>query len=128
MTLLVKRKTPKSYKVQIKPKHRIVAEKLAENGGNRYKAMLSAGYSKEVAENPKKVLETKSFRMIAEEIGLTDSFILEALKNDIRDKPRNRIGELTLASKIKGMTKENDNQNVTNVLILPNELIRKPLD
>ena len=77
--------------------------KLVENGGNISKAMESANYSKNTAKTPQKLTESKGFKEICDEVGLTDDFILQCLVDDIADKPRNRATELQLGAKIKGM-------------------------
>lgn len=79
---------------------------MVENGGNASRAMREAGYSHVTAENPDKLTNSKGFREIAEEVGLTDDFILKALKEDIEVKRQNRQPELSLAAKIKGMLKD----------------------
>lgn len=80
---------------------------MVENGGNASRAMREAGYSPKTAENPDKLTKSKGFREIADEVGLTDNFILKALQEDISKKKQNRQPELQLAAKIKGMLKDN---------------------
>ena len=79
---------------------------MVENGGNASKAMREAGYSDAMAHNPHKLLQSKGFKELCDELELTDSFIIEALVEDIKAKPRERRGELELAAKMKGLLKK----------------------
>lgn len=107
MAITTKRKTRVNpigmdYKITPTSKQRKVAETLAEKGGTLGEAIREAGYSEITSLTPQKVTESKGFRQIANEIGLTDDFVLKALRDDIEMKPQNRVSELALASKIKG--------------------------
>lgn len=116
----------KTYLTQPKAKQRLAAEKILENNGNVSLSMRQAGYSVATAKNPKDLLKSKGFRQIAEELGLTDKYVLNCLKDDIEVKKDarkySRLGELTLASKILGLTKESEG-NTTNILVLPSVLM-----
>lgn len=59
----------KGQKYKVKPKdiHRKVLDNLSENGGNKYKALIDAGYSEVTANSPDKVIETKGFQQLLEE-------------------------------------------------------------
>lgn len=81
-------------------------KELAEGGGSKGEALLKAGYSKVTSLTPTKVTESKGFKDLCDECGLTDKFILDALISDIKAKPKNRKPELELAVKIKGMAIE----------------------
>lgn len=76
---------------------------LVGNGGNITKAMRDAKYSENTLNSPKKLTESKGFKELCDEVGLTDDFILGCLLEDIENKPRNRATELQLGAKIKGM-------------------------
>lgn len=76
--------------------------KTVENGGNISKAMREVGYSKNTAKNPKKLTESKGFKELCSEKGLTDNFLLNALVADIKAKKGNRRAELELGFKITG--------------------------
>lgn len=86
-------------------KQRKALENMVENGGNASKAMRDAGYSPATAENPDKLTESKGFKELADEIGLTDNFIAQALYDDIKAKPKDRAKELGLAIKVRGLEK-----------------------
>jgi hypothetical protein len=85
-------------------KQRKAAERMVENGGNASKAMRDAGYSKATAKTPDKLTKSLGFQELLDEL-LPDSFILQALRDDIQAKPGDRSRELTIATKIKGMEK-----------------------
>jgi hypothetical protein len=98
----------KTYNVKVKPRHREVALKMAEPGRTLGSALAEVGYSKAVQESPTKVTDTRSFRQIAEELGLTKSFVLNALREDIEKKPQFRGQEIALAMKMHGMLDKTD--------------------
>lgn len=79
------------------------------------RAMRDAGYSPNTATDPGKLTRSPSFRELCDEVGLTDNFILEALHDDIKNKPRKRVEELKLGAKIKGMFEEDNKQQNANV-------------
>lgn len=84
-------------------KQRKAIEAMVENGGKVSPAMKAAGYSEKTAVNPSKLTESKGFKELMEEYGLTDELIVTSLVADIKAKPGSRTPELTLASKIKGL-------------------------
>ena len=96
----------KSYNSRPTMKQRAAAKKIVENGGNVSKAMRDAGYSKETAKSPAKLLDSKGFIQLMDELGLTDDFIVRALRDDIESKPGNRTQELALAAKMRGRSSE----------------------
>ena len=59
---------------------------------------------------PKLVTESVGFKQLCEEVGLTDNLIITALADDIRSKPQDRSKELTIACKIKGLFKADNDQ------------------
>lgn len=81
-------------------------EKIVENGGNASQAMIEVGYSPNTAKTPQKLTESKGYKAILADCGLTESFIVSNLVYDIIKKPERRLGELTLASDILGMRKK----------------------
>lgn len=81
-------------------------DELVEDGGNKGKALVKAGYSKETAKTPQKVTESKGFKELCEKLGLTDNFLTNCLVEDIKKKPQNRKPELELGFKIKGLLAE----------------------
>lgn len=78
-------------------------DRLVENRGNISKSMREAGYDDTTAKNPKNLTDSKGFKELCEEYGLTDELILKSLADDINAKPQNRKAELELGAKIKGM-------------------------
>lgn len=108
-------------------RQRKVVEKMAENlrsdkPKSMGKILTEVGYSKDVSEKPKIVTESKGVKELLDQY-LPDDFILKALRDDIEAKPEKRLGELALASKIKGLDKEpepeksGDTYNLTQVNI-----------
>lgn len=84
-------------------KQKKAVKNLVENGGNVSKAMIDANYSPATAKTPQKLTESKGFKQLCEEVGLTDELIISSLVEDIKEKPKNRKPELELGAKIKGM-------------------------
>ena len=78
---------------------------LQTNGGNMSKAMRDAGYSPNTAKNPHKLVARPSWQELMETY-LPDEDLLRALAEDIEAKPGNRIGELSLAARMKGKLTE----------------------
>jgi len=91
------------------------AKTLAERGGSIGQAMRDAGYSDISSKTPKKLTDSIGFREICEKVGLTDDLILKSLSDDINQKPRNRVQELNLAAKIKGMLIDRTETKTLNV-------------
>jgi len=84
-------------------KQKKAVENLVGNSGNVTKAMRDAGYSENTLHTPQRLTDSKGFEELCEKAGLTDDLILESLTDDIKGKPKNRVQELVLASKIKGL-------------------------
>lgn len=90
-------------------KQKEAAKILLENPGIPVsKAMREAGYSEPMARNPQELINSKGFRELAEEAGLTVEFLLSALYDDIKGKPKKRLGEMQLAGKWIGLEKWSD--------------------
>ena len=111
--------------------------KSMENYGNISKSMREVGYSKNTAKNPKVLTESKGFKELCDEAGLTDNFIIRCLTEDIEAKPRFRQQELSLAAKIKGLLSDklditSNNQQIKGFnFIIPTESLKsndKPKD
>lgn len=86
-------------------KQRKALDLIVENHGNVSKSMREAGYDETTAKNPKNLTESKGFQELCEEVGLTDGFILKALRDDINSKPGERSRELAIAVKVRGLEK-----------------------
>ncbi len=83
-------------------KQKAALDKILENAGNVSKSMRQVGYAPGTSKNPKELTESKGFKQLVEESGLTDEFLNKALYEDIKEKKGNRKPELELAYKIKG--------------------------
>ena len=95
-------------------------DNLVEMGGRPRilgKAMIKAGYDPTTALNPQKLTESKGYKELLEEYGLTEGLVTKALVSDIKKKPKKRIMELNLGAEILGMKKRLEN-NVPSVVIL----------
>lgn len=93
-------------------RQRKAVDKIVENRGNISKAMIEAGYDETTAKNPKNLTESKGFKQLLEEAGLTPSLIINSLTEDIRAKPKQRVGELRLGADIIGLIKRGNNPGV----------------
>jgi len=87
-------------------RQKIVVQKLVENGGNLSKAMRDSGYSEATINNPSNLTESKGFKALLANSGLTDSLVLSELVSDIKNKPTKRLSELALACDILGLRKK----------------------
>lgn len=93
-------------KKTIKPtiKQKKAVELLAKGETNVGKAMREAGYSPASAKNPKHLTDSQGFKKLCKDYGLTEDLILKSLVDDIKAKPKNRVGELRLGAGILKMT------------------------
>lgn len=100
-------------------KQRRAIDELVGNGGMSIaKAMIKSGYTEATANTPSKLTESKGFKQICEEIGLTDNFLTKALYNDIKNKPSKRLGELSLAFEITGRKRDIENKQFIPVPVI----------
>ena len=84
-------------------KQRVALENIIENRGNIGRAMIDAGYDDTTAHNPSNLTNSKGYRELLHEYGLTEQLITESLVKDIKGKEGKRLGELTLGAEILGM-------------------------
>lgn len=80
-------------------------QKMVENGGNATKAMREAGYSDASTNNPSSLTQSKGYKEILKECGLTEELVIKSLVADIKAKPQNRTRELHLGAEILNMKK-----------------------
>ena len=108
------------------PKQKRAVKELVENGGTETlgKTLKKVGYKENTAHTPQKVTESKGFKQAMEEAGLTDEFLNKCLSYDIKAKPKNRLGEVTLAHKLKG----NLTEKTQTTIIAPKPLLDSLLD
>ncbi len=93
-------------------------DKMVENGGVVSRAMLDVGYDPNTAKTPQKLTESKGFKQLLAESGLTENLITKSLVEDIESKPKNRLGELRLGAEILGMKAEEPGGNKTLVIMV----------
>ena len=94
----------KTYDTKPTMKQKKAVENIIKNNGNFNKSMKEAGYSKDTSRTPKVLTESKGFKQVCKEAGLTEELITQCLSDDIKAKPKNRKGELELGAKILKLT------------------------
>ena len=101
----------KEYKIESTPKQKkyldVRLEQKAQGKSDKKAAALKAGFAPSVATSAKANIEsTKGFQQLLKEKGLDDATLLDYLSEDLKAKPKERLGELKLAAEITGL-KEN---------------------
>lgn len=81
---------------------------ITRNNRSVTSAMRLAGYDDTTVTKPKNLTESKGFNELMDAMGLTDEFLNRALKEDIENKPTQRVAELKLAYQLKGKLKESE--------------------
>lgn len=103
-------------------KQKKAVKNLVGNGGNVTRAMLDAEYSPATANTPQKLTESKGYKEVLQEYGLTEELVTTALVEDIKAKPKKRFLELSLGAEILGMKKRETNEgNKTLVVMISGE-------
>jgi len=87
-------------------KQKKAVDNLVGNGGNVTRAMREAGYAEDTLNTPQKLTESKGFKELMAEYGLTEGLITKSLVADINKKPGERVKELNLGAEILGMKQE----------------------
>jgi len=64
-------------------RQKLVASKLVENGGNIGKAMISAGYSPATAKTPKKLTQSKGWKILMDRY-IPDDLVVETHKDALQ--------------------------------------------
>lgn len=101
----------KDYKVEPTIKQKkyldIRLEQKAQGYSDKKEAAKKAGFAPSVTTSVKaNVEETKGFQQLLKDKGLDDATLLDYLSEDLKNKPRERLGELKLAFETTGL-KEN---------------------
>lgn len=104
-------------------KQKKAVDNLVENRGNVSKAMRDAGYDDTTAKNPKNLTESKGYKELLAEYGLTQELVVTALVDDINAKRKNRTAELKLASDILGLSQPQKVDHTTNGKDLPTPIL-----
>lgn len=89
--------------------------------GKKGKLVELGGYSKAMQHSPEKVLESKGFKEELKKLGLTEELITTALVEDIKAKPKNRLGEMRLGAEILQMNEPQNGGNKTLVINISGE-------
>jgi hypothetical protein len=92
-------------------KQRLAFKEITEKHRPKSLAMLSVGYKKNTAIKPQNLTESKGWLELCNEAGLTDELLNNALTEDIKAKPKNRVAELRLAYEIRGRNKSKEEPN-----------------
>lgn len=92
--------------MQKKALEHLVASGRTKKRVIKSQVLREVGYSEDVAMQPQKVFESKGFLELADELGLTDTFLTQALVADIKKKPGKREKELRLAYQVRGRLKD----------------------
>lgn len=88
-------------------RQKMAVSKILENHGKISTAMRESGYMETTSSTPKNLTNSKGFKQLMKECGLTEELISTALVDDIKAKKKNRVAELGLGAKILKMT-DND--------------------
>lgn len=95
--------------------------KYVEKRGNKYQALIAAGYDHDTAKNPSQVFESKGVQELlakGELMGLTDEFTLNHLKR-VMENETTSVNALRLWFQTKyPQTKENPNTFIQNNFIV----------
>lgn len=94
------------------PKQRKAAEAVAENLRSAKplptgQVLANVGYG-EIKQDPKRITESIGFKQALREMGLTEELITNALVDDIKAKPKNRVQEIKLGAEILGMKSDEE--------------------
>ena len=81
---------------------RLVLELLSGKHKSVGSAMRAAGFSKTTAINPHIVFAQRGIKHLLEELGLTETFLVSNLKQDIIAKPGDRARELEMGFRLHG--------------------------
>jgi len=85
---------------------------------NKKELVVSVGYSAKVAaKKATQTIQAKGVQDALEDFGLTKELITTSLVEDIKAKPRKRLGELTLGADVLGMKEEKPNSKTLIVVI-----------
>lgn len=89
-------------------RQKMAVKKIVENQGVVSTAMKAVGYAPNTSKNPSNLTNSKGFKELMEECGLTEELISTALVEDIKAKKKNRVAELGLGAKILKMTENGE--------------------
>ena len=102
-------------------RQRRAVERIVEKRGSISSAMRDVGYKPATAKNPSNLTNSRGFKELCDELGLTETLLTEALVEDIKAKKGNRKAELELGYKVRGLLKEPDNSAKTLIVVISGE-------
>lgn len=86
------------------------------------KSLIAAGYSPNTAIDPQQVIKSKGFQEVMDAAGLDENYLAKCLRWDIDANPGDRLGELTLAMRARGLLV--DRRDDTLVVKLPTPILQ----
>jgi hypothetical protein len=94
------------------PRQRRLAQAIIDNIKSdkpltKGEVLRSVGYEK-ISNGPTRVIDSPGVKQAIRDLGLTEEFITNALVEDIKLKPQNRLGELRLGAEVLGMKEDED--------------------
>jgi len=94
------------------PKQRLAAKAVVENLSidkpkTLGEVLENVSYGK-ISKQPSRILQSDGFKQALYDLGLTEELITTSLVEDIKEKPKARLGELKLGAEILGMVKRED--------------------
>lgn len=101
--------------------------KVVVNGGTPTEGMREAKYAPSVIRKPAVVTETEGYKEALAEYGLTEELITSSLVEDIKGKPKRRLGELQMGAELLGMKKggkeEGSNVQLNQIILKFNSIL-----
>jgi len=87
--------------------------------------MRKVGYAENTTIVPRNLTNSKGFKQLCEEAGLTDELLNMSLVEDIKKKKYNRVRELELGYKVRGRIKGDNETKNTQINIFTDEQGRR---
>lgn len=106
-------------------RQRIAVSEIVANRGNAMRAMRKANYAPNTVKNPKNLTDSKGFKELFEEYGLTKELVITSLVSDIKRKPKKRVKELSLGADILRLTEREKGPTTNIVNIYAREQIKR---
>lgn len=102
-----KKKSPRIIPrpMQVKAAKAMIENLSLDNPKTSGEVMEMIGYSNGVVRTPSIVTESAGYKQALRNLGLTEELITSSLVSDIKEKPKNRLGEMRLGAEILGMNK-----------------------
>ena len=102
-------------------KQKLAYKEITENHRSISSAMRQVGYSSNTAVKPQNLTESKGWKELCDDLGLTDELLTTALVDDIKAKPQNRKAELELGFKVRGRVTDKEEKHTQNNIFIFND-------